>query len=204
MIAVAFEAGANVPTKRRPLRGTVRISLWSSPLSPIALRAALMRLVSVESDTIRPPQTEAMRSSLLTTRSRFSMRWTRRSNTCGSTEIDSEPRQSSRRSVSSTKSAKTNCTTMIQTRQRPGSRGIIKPISSANQAPRKAFRPPLRQSSSLSIAIPRLQPVGENICPGPRPSARAVAAASALSLRFSMGLSPISHSSSRSFTRSAS
>ena len=31
-----------------------------------------MRLVSVESDTIRPPQTEAMRSSLLTTRSRFS------------------------------------------------------------------------------------------------------------------------------------
>ena len=33
-----------------------------------------MRLVSVESDTMRPPQTEAIRSSLLTTRSRF---WTR-------------------------------------------------------------------------------------------------------------------------------
>jgi protein-S-isoprenylcysteine O-methyltransferase Ste14 len=31
-----------------------------------------MRLVSVESDTIRPPHTAAMRSSLLTTRSRFS------------------------------------------------------------------------------------------------------------------------------------
>ena len=45
-----------------------------SPLSPIALRAALMRLVRVESDTIRPPQTEAMRSSLLTTRSRFCTR----------------------------------------------------------------------------------------------------------------------------------
>ena len=62
------------PTKRRPLRAMVRISFCSSPLSPIALRAALMRLVRVESDTIRPPQTEAMRSSLLTTRSRFSIR----------------------------------------------------------------------------------------------------------------------------------
>ncbi len=30
-----------------------------------------MRLVSVESDTMRPPQTAAIRSSLLTTRSRF-------------------------------------------------------------------------------------------------------------------------------------
>ncbi len=50
----------------------VRISFCSLPLSPIALRAALMRLVNVESDTIRPPHTEAMRSSLLTTRSRFS------------------------------------------------------------------------------------------------------------------------------------
>ncbi len=60
------------PTKRRPLRAMVRISLWSLPLSPIALRAALMRLVSVESETMRPSQTEAMRSSLLTTRSRFS------------------------------------------------------------------------------------------------------------------------------------
>ena len=61
----------------------VRISLWSLPLSPIAFRAALMRLSSVESDTIRPPQTRAMRSSLLTTRSRCFNRWTSRSNTCG-------------------------------------------------------------------------------------------------------------------------
>ena len=52
----------------------VRISFWSSPLSPTAFRAALMRLVRVESETIRPPQTEAMRSSFLTTRSRFSIR----------------------------------------------------------------------------------------------------------------------------------
>ncbi len=64
-------ACAPSPTKRMPLRAMVRISFCSSPLSPIALRAALMRLVSVESDTTRPPQTEAMRSSLLTTRSRF-------------------------------------------------------------------------------------------------------------------------------------
>jgi hypothetical protein len=33
-------------------------------LSPTAVRAALIRLVSVDSDTIRPPQTEAIRSSL--------------------------------------------------------------------------------------------------------------------------------------------
>ena len=52
----------------------VRISFCASPLSPTALRAALMRLVKVESDTIRPPQIEARRSSLLTTRSRFSTR----------------------------------------------------------------------------------------------------------------------------------
>jgi hypothetical protein len=61
--------GRTSPTNRRPLRGTVRIIFWPAPLSPIALRAALMRLVSVESDTIRPSQTEAMRSSLLMTRS---------------------------------------------------------------------------------------------------------------------------------------
>src|SRR5215212_10745507 len=56
-------------TNRRPFRAIVRISACCSPLSPTALRAALMRLVSVDSETIRPPQTEAMRSSLLTTRS---------------------------------------------------------------------------------------------------------------------------------------
>src|SRR5216684_740316 len=59
------------PMKRRPLRGMVRISCCFWPLSPTAFRAALIRLVSVDSDTIRPPQTEAIRSSLLTTRSRF-------------------------------------------------------------------------------------------------------------------------------------
>ena len=42
------------PTKRTPLRAMVRISLCSSPLSATALRAALMRLARVESETIRP------------------------------------------------------------------------------------------------------------------------------------------------------
>ncbi len=78
-IGRAGSAGAgiwscNVPTKRKPLRAMVRIRLCCSPLSPMALRAALMRLVRVESDTTRPCQTAAMRSSLLTTRSRCSIR----------------------------------------------------------------------------------------------------------------------------------
>jgi len=61
-------------TKRTPLRAIVRISFCPSPVSPIALRAALIRLARVESDTIRPAQTASMRSSLLTTRSRFRTR----------------------------------------------------------------------------------------------------------------------------------
>ena len=38
------------PTKRKPRWVMVRISLWSSPLSPIAFPAALMRLVKVDSE----------------------------------------------------------------------------------------------------------------------------------------------------------
>ena len=89
---------------------TVRISRCSSPLSPIALRVALIRLSRVESDTIRPPQTEAIRSSLLTTRSRFWIRYNSRSNTCGSRETSPESRRSSRRSESSIWFSKRNCT----------------------------------------------------------------------------------------------
>ena len=85
-----------------PCAATVRISRCSPPLSPTAFRAALMRLVRVDSETMRPPQTEAIRSSLLTTRSRFSSRYTSRSNTCGSTATASLPRRSSRRSTSRT------------------------------------------------------------------------------------------------------
>jgi hypothetical protein len=69
--AAAPEAGSlhwlTGPTKRRPLRATVRITACSAPLSPTARRAALIRLVSVESDTALPPQTLSIRSSLLTT-----------------------------------------------------------------------------------------------------------------------------------------
>src|SRR5262249_16430631 len=63
-----------LPTNRTPWRGFVRRSSCCPPLSPIALRTALIRLSSVESETIRPPQTDAIRSSLLTTRLRFSIR----------------------------------------------------------------------------------------------------------------------------------
>jgi len=72
--AVAGMSSVTSPTKRKPLRGMVRSSAWLLPLSPMAVRAALMRLVSVESETTRPPQTPAIRSSLLTTRSRFCSR----------------------------------------------------------------------------------------------------------------------------------
>jgi hypothetical protein len=72
--AGASDRVMTAPTKRNPLGEMVRISFCSSPLSPIALRAALIRPVRVESDTIRPPHTEAMRSSLLTTRPRFCTR----------------------------------------------------------------------------------------------------------------------------------
>src|SRR5262249_46985108 len=51
-----FVCARTTPTKRRPLRAMVRISFWSPPVSPTAFRAALMRLVRVESETIRPPQ----------------------------------------------------------------------------------------------------------------------------------------------------
>ena len=46
-------------TNRRPLRGNVLIRRCASPLSPIALRAALMGVVTAESETIarpRPPR----------------------------------------------------------------------------------------------------------------------------------------------------
>jgi len=44
-------------TKRKPRPWTVRITCWARPLSPTAWRAALMRLVKVASETIRPCHT---------------------------------------------------------------------------------------------------------------------------------------------------
>jgi len=49
-----FAGSCTVPMKRRPFREIVRISFWSLPLSPIAVRAALTRLVNVEPETVRP------------------------------------------------------------------------------------------------------------------------------------------------------
>lgn len=53
-----------------PLRRKVRISRWREPSSPSARRTALIRVVSADSETIRPSQTACSRSSLLTTRLR--------------------------------------------------------------------------------------------------------------------------------------
>jgi hypothetical protein len=62
------------PTKRMPLRCSVLMSRRASPLSPNAARAASMRLVSADSETMRPSQIAAIISSLLTTRSRLRIR----------------------------------------------------------------------------------------------------------------------------------
>src|ERR1700732_2539885 len=49
----------------------------SSPLSPIALRAAFMRVLSADSETMRPPQMAESKSSLLTTCSRWRSRYSK-------------------------------------------------------------------------------------------------------------------------------
>ena len=61
------------------------------PLSPTARLAALMRLLNVESETMRPPQTASISSSFPTTRWRFLMRVRRRLNTWGSTSTGPDP-----------------------------------------------------------------------------------------------------------------
>src|SRR5580658_796325 len=66
----------------------------------MAIRAALIRLASVDSETIRPFQTAVSKSSRLTIRSRFRIRNSNRSKTWGSTERNSPSWRSSRRSVS--------------------------------------------------------------------------------------------------------
>src|SRR5262245_25859665 len=81
---------------------------WSAPVSPMARRAALTRLVSVSSNTNRPAHTTRMSSSLLTTRSRCWTRYASTSKTCGSTCVITPFRQSSRRSHWSSQSSKIN------------------------------------------------------------------------------------------------
>lgn len=68
------------PTKPNPLRCSVLIRRCSSPLSPMALRAALMGVVRAASETIRPCQTVEIKSCL------------RRAPDCGSsTREDQKP-----------------------------------------------------------------------------------------------------------------
>ena len=95
------------PTKRKPLRGSVLISRCSSPLSPIAPRAALMRVVSAASETMRPLPDggdqvvladHALPVADQVVEQIEHLRRQRRS--------ASAPRRSSRRSVSSTQSSK--------------------------------------------------------------------------------------------------
>ena len=61
------------------------MSRCAVPSSPIAVRAALMRLLRVDSETMRPCQTASSTSSRLTTRSRLRIRNSSRSKTWGST-----------------------------------------------------------------------------------------------------------------------
>ena len=103
--AAAGVLSCTSPTNRRPLRDSVLISRCSFPLSPSATRAALIRVASADSDTIRPPHTASIKSSLLTTRSRLAIRNCRTSKTCGWSGITRGPRRNSRWSVSKTKSS---------------------------------------------------------------------------------------------------
>src|SRR6185437_5345771 len=72
----------------------------------MACLAAFIRLVRVDSETIRPLQTPAINSSLLMTRSRSRIRKCKRSKTSGSTAIRLPLQLNSRRSESSKKSSK--------------------------------------------------------------------------------------------------
>ena len=151
-VSAPLAATRTAPTKRSPLRATVRISFCSAPLSPTAVRAALTRLVRVESETILPSHTAANISSLLTTRSRLRSRYSSRSNTCGSTATGAEAQSNSRRAVSSVWSAKANCMVFPNRPRRP-SQGIIKPASSVNQAQGKVFRPVVRYEQPSVTAM---------------------------------------------------
>ncbi|CFP02778.1 Uncharacterised protein [Bordetella pertussis] len=74
VLAIPAGAGASVrtsATKRKPLRGTVRTTACRCPLSPTAVRTALIWLARVDSETMRPFQTAWISSSRSTTRSRF-------------------------------------------------------------------------------------------------------------------------------------
>ena len=64
-----MQAAASALTESPTKLGALKLD----PDSPTALLAALMQVVSADPETMRPYQMAAMRSSLLTTRSRFCM-----------------------------------------------------------------------------------------------------------------------------------
>src|SRR5216684_2870079 len=138
------------PTNRMPLRETVRIRRCSLPVSPIALRTALMWLVSVDSDTIRPSHTACRRSSLVTTCSRLWTRKSSRSNTFGPTGMSSDPRLSSRRSASRQQSSNKNGTFAVLLDKKP------RKIQSQLKLAARLFRPKQRTLPELSGARPLL------------------------------------------------
>ena len=91
-------------TQRYPRPWTVLMTFCWMPSSPTTRRAALMRLVSVDSLTKRSPQTVSSSSVLGTTRDRWARRWLRTSKTWGWTCCGSPSRSRRNRSVSRTTS----------------------------------------------------------------------------------------------------
>ena len=113
------------PTNRMPLRAMVRISFCSAPLSPTALRAALMRLVKgqIRHDPAAPDRGEqiVLADDALAVLQQIGQDT---SNTCGSTAIGLSPRRSSRVSVLSVWSAKRNCTRCSRVQRHGGNPGV--------------------------------------------------------------------------------
>jgi hypothetical protein len=140
------------------VRGTVRISFCSPPLSPNALRAALMRLVSVEADTIRPPPDRS--DEIVLADDALAVLH----------QVDQEVehlRLDGNALDTAAQLATVGIKRMIvkeklhvapQTALRSRSQEIIKPVSRTNHALGKVFRPRSRHSPH----IPQEQGIGEN------------------------------------------
>ena len=120
--------------KQKPMPCTVRITLCACPSSPTACRTDLIRLESADSDTIRPSQTEARISCLVTVRPALTTSSCNSAKTCGSTGTRTLDTRSSYRPVSSSKSA---------------NRYIIAPNSIPS---------PTNSPENLQIVCKRLQP----------------------------------------------
>ena len=110
----AVDASRTSPTNRNPLRATVRIRRCSWPLSPIALRAALMWLARVDSETIRPPHTASSRSSRAHDMLAVLHQVEQQIEDLRTGRDHRDPRDSSRRSGSSTQSPNTNAFSVPQ------------------------------------------------------------------------------------------